>query len=261
VAAVTPAAAYLTTGDADLPALCLGTRDAVRLPCTLVIDAARADAPFAGWRVGLAGVVGDGGVRVGDRRWRVTRWWRPARPGPLSAPPTRLRAAAADLAAGVADPLDPAGRAAVDRLTAALRAGADPAPAVRDLLGRGPGLTPLGDDVLAGALVTVHAYGHPAAGPLAAAVAGASARTTVVSAALLAHAARGECVAALAGLLGAVGRGGPDLAGAAAAVAAVGHTSGAGLVRGVVAGLSLAGSSPAGSSPAALSAAATRVAA
>jgi hypothetical protein len=235
LAAVTPLAAYLTTGDADVPVLCLAAREAVRLPCALVSE----ESELPAWRTGLAGLVGDGGVRIGGRWWPVARWWRPAQPRAGRAAPGVPGTACAALARQVPDPLDPGLRRAAGDLAAALRAGTEPGVAVRGLLGRGPGLTPLGDDVLAGALVTLRAFARPEAGPLADAVAAGSRRTTAVSAALLAHAARGECVAALAGLLGAVGRGAaePDLARAAAAVTAIGHTSGAGLIHGVLAGM------------------------
>ncbi len=249
VAALTSCAAYLATGDPAVPAVCLATRDAVRLPYTVVLAAAPGDRPFAGWRVGQPGVVGDGGLSIGGRVLRVARWWRPGHPRGLgSAPASVLRAAAATLARQP-DPLDAAGRTAVRHLVVALAGGADPSPAVRRLLGRGPGLTPLGDDVLAAAMVTLRALAAPAASPLAAAVtAAAPTRTTFVSVAMLAAAARGECVAALTGLLGAVGRAapGPDLAAATAAVGAIGHTSGSGLVQGVLAGLAAAGHAPSG---------------
>jgi hypothetical protein len=240
VAAVTPFAAYLTTGDADVPVLCLATRAAVRLPCALVSGLPE----LPRWRVGQAGLAGGGGLRAGGIWWPVTRWWRPARPRAAGAAPKVLGTAAATLARYV-DALEPGLHRAAGDLTAALRAGTDPGPAVRGLLGRGPGLTPLGDDVLAGALVTLSAYDRPEAGALAGAVAAASWRTTAVSTALLAHAARGECVAALAGLIGAVDRAAtePDLARAVAAVTAIGHTSGAGLVHGVLAGIA-AGARP-----------------
>ncbi|WP_300019359.1 DUF2877 domain-containing protein [Pseudonocardia sp.] len=59
--------------------------------------------------------------------------------------------------------------------------------------GRGPGLTPVGDDVLAGALLAVRAAHGPAVGPELRAVA-TSVRTTEVAAAFLAWAARGQCI-------------------------------------------------------------------
>jgi hypothetical protein len=64
------------------------------------------------------------------------------------------------------------------------------------LIGLGPGLTPSGDDALAGVEAALHALGHPVAGFLAGTLAdrfGAlDERTTAVSATLLRHAARGD---------------------------------------------------------------------
>jgi hypothetical protein len=145
----------------------------------------------------------------------------------------------------VADPLDNDGRSAVADLVLALSTGASPDPAVARLLGRGPGLTPTGDDVLAGALVSLTALGAPAARSLAAAVtASAPDATTTVSVALLRHAARGECIPELADLLDAVAHGAPgstsDLPRAAGALLAVGHCSGAGLLHGVLVGFAIA---------------------
>lgn len=90
------------------------------------------------------------------------------------------------------------------RLNAPTWAGALPAPShtqpgepVRELAarlgGRGPGLTPEGDDVLAGALLAARAARGPAGEPELRAVA-ASVRTTEVAAAFLAWAARGQCI-------------------------------------------------------------------
>src|SRR6185312_4106896 len=94
----------------------------------------------------------------------------PLDPGPALA----ARGAAVLRALGVADGADglPATalsppRAAVAALLAALRAG-DPAArlrAARDLVGRGPGLTPEGDDLLAGAATVAAAAGDPLALP------------------------------------------------------------------------------------------------
>jgi hypothetical protein len=146
----------------------------------------------------------------------------------------------------VADPLDGQGRAAVADLVQALKMGSSPDAAVARLLGRGPGLTPTGDDVLAGALVSLNALGAPAAGSLAAAVAAsAPTATTKVSVALLRHAARGECIPQLADLLEAVSHGtdsgaASPLPRAAGALLAVGHCSGAGLLHGVLVGFAIA---------------------
>ncbi len=105
--------------------------------------------------------------------------------------------------------------------------------AAQALIGEGEGLTPFGDDVVAGALAALVLLGARA---LAAAVAGvldiARGRTTALSAALLRHAARGEVPAPIGRLLTALaGRGDPSAA--LAAVLAVGHSSGRGLAHGV----------------------------
>ena len=106
------------------------------------------------------------------------------------------------------------------------------APADLDrLLGRGPGLTPLGDDVLAGWLTACAALGRPD-DLLAAAVRRRLGVTTLLSATLLDCAARGEALPQLADWLA-------DPTDATAdALLAVGATSGAGLMAG--AGMALA---------------------
>jgi len=192
VVAALPGAVYLSTGSAACPAVCLAVPSAVRVPCAAVVPAG---VPLPALRVGTGGVAGGGrGLVVGPLSVRVSRWWAPPRP--------RLAGAA-----GSGD-----------------LAGLD----VRALLGAGPGLTPYGDDVLAGALVTLAATGAPV--PDFAARERVFERTTFVSAALLAHAARGECVPQLAAVLAAVATGAPL---PIEALLAVGHTSGAGLFAGV----------------------------
>ncbi|GAB3029472.1 hypothetical protein GCM10011376_14400 [Nocardioides flavus (ex Wang et al. 2016)] len=94
-----------------------------------------------------------------------------------------------------------------------------------DLVGRGPGLTPLGDDVLAGWLATRAAAGRPDPA-LATAVRRRFGATTLLSATLLDCALRGEVLPQLADWLA-----GPT-AGATEALLAVGATSGAGLLTG-----------------------------
>ena len=67
--------------------------------------------------------------------------------------------------------------------------------------------------------------------------------TTTVSAALLAYAARGECIPQLADLLDAIAADDPELTAlprAAGALLAVGHCSGAGLLHGVLVALAIA---------------------
>jgi hypothetical protein len=244
VVASTPQATYVILGNPDRTVICIATTEAVRVPCAVVVEGKSPPAPAA---AGTIGSVGGGVLAVGDATYRVSRWWRPPRPRGLGAvPPARLASAVRWLTGRVADPLDAAGSAAVADLVHALRSGESPAPAVAQLLGRGPGLTPTGDDVLAGTLVGLNALGAPAARTLGSAVTGAApTATTTVSAALLGHAARGECIPQLADLVEAIGTGVVDPAGgalprAAGALLAVGHCSGAGLLHGVLVVLAIA---------------------
>jgi hypothetical protein len=233
-AVVTARAAYFTTGDPARPVLCLAAPDAVRLPCAVVLDG---PLPAVGSTGSVAGSVGAGELRVGALTARIGRWWRPPRPRGLGRIPARAVAAA--LTTAVPDPLDRPGRAALAGLVAALASSSNVDGSVARLLGRGPGLTPLGDDVLAGALVTLVGAGVPVADRLAAVVrAAAAARTTAVSQALLSHATYGECIPELAGLLVAARDGGP-LEPAVDSLLRIGHSSGAGLVHGVAAALAV----------------------
>jgi len=115
----------------------------------------------------------------------------------------------------------------VPRADLRLTAQAPPDPA--DLVGRGDGLTPYGDDVLCGWLAT-----HRAAGvrtpELDAAVRDLLPRTTKLSATLLDCAIRGEVLLEFAAYIAALGTGGQ--AEAEADLRAVGGTSGAGLLEG-----------------------------
>ena len=104
------------------------------------------------------------------------------------------------------------------------------------LLGLGPGLTPAGDDLLAGLLVGLSAR-PDLRDPLAAAVQRhAPARTTWLSAELLRLAAAGLAAPAVVAVADALaGHGGDDaLPRALPALLAVGHTSGPALARGLL---------------------------
>ena len=115
---------------------------------------------------------------------------------------------------------------------------------VGGLVGLGPGLTPSGDDLLAGLLLAM-TVGE--AGP-AAKLLGDSAsslavdRTTVLSATLLGHAAKGSGPEAahtlLASILGESPQ--PDLQGAARSLTEAGHTSGWDTLAGLLLGIHLA---------------------
>ena len=241
--------------------------DAVRLPCGLLLSTTSAEVPLTslaphpaalGAARSASFMVGDGAVSwmcpAGPVVVRAVREWAPARPvqGEVAASAVAaVRTVLADTGLSGAD-------SGTDSETMAGLADAahdyDASLAVAArLLGSGPGLTPSGDDVLAGFLAGAFAFGLDAAALRQAIEVLAPARTTALSAALLWHAARGECIdelAAVAGVLtgqrlsgpelGTPGLGGPELdrpeeAGRAVSrLLSVGHTSGAALALGLV---------------------------
>jgi hypothetical protein len=107
---------------------------------------------------------------------------------------------------------------------------------VADLVGRGDGLTPWGDDVLCGWLVARRAAGVPTP-EVDAAVRRALPRTTALSATLLECAMAGEAADLVLAYLRALGgepsTGSRPVVAARAALLALGHSSGAGLAHGV----------------------------
>lgn len=109
--------------------------------------------------------------------------------------------------------------------------GPDPldAGAVARLVGRGDGLTPLGDDALCGWLALHRSVGAQTP-EVDAAVRAALPRTTLLSATLLDCALGGEVLPEFAAYVTALGT--PREPARAAALAAIGHTSGAGLLHG-----------------------------
>lgn len=175
--------------------------------------------------------VGGGAIELG--RWSLVpdRWVdpRPHLPGRPLGP--RLEEAE-DL---LAVPAETAGVASHPAAAVAdgLRAG-DPGPAL-ELLGQGPGLTPAGDDVVAGAAAALAVLGRLDTSAVEAVVAAARVATTVLSAALLRCATRGEVVPQAAELLRALcGHGSPESA--LDRLLGVGHTTGAALALGLCAG-------------------------
>ncbi len=103
--------------------------------------------------------------------------------------------------------------------------------------GRGPGLTPAGDDVLAGVLLAARARCGPAAEPQLSAVA-ASVPTTDPALAFLAWAARGQCIEpAHTVLLAMIRRDEARAHAAATRLVTIGASSGAALLAGLRLGL------------------------
>jgi hypothetical protein len=202
---------HYDTGDALVPVLTVSTPDAVRLPPAVLTSTIPA----------LGGLwVGGGTVWQRSTVWRVTRWWRPARPTALHPPARDLRSLLPRNHEVSGVPVPPW---AYDGLQPA------------DLVGRGPGLTPAGDDLLAGALVAARATGDSRFASWRASTRQGLANniTTAVSRALLHHACDGYATPELAAFLEAA-CGGGDPGAAAARLSAVGHSSGPALLLGAL---------------------------
>jgi hypothetical protein len=247
VLAVLPSAVYLqvTVDHAEVTGrpliIALLARDAVRVPIGMVVALPRQAAPFAALEPGCAALIGAGSVQVGAESYRPLRYWDPRVPqlrGRLgSAAALHLCGAMGGLTDQLPADLGVALTAAVRPLTEAL---SDPLPrpsalarAARALTGLGPGLTPVGDDVLAGALLALAAAGDvPRARTLSAAVTDCLDQTGPLSAALLEQACLGRAVPEVTGLLRALAGAG-DLDAALVALSLVGHTSGPALALGV----------------------------
>jgi Protein of unknown function (DUF2877) len=212
------------------------TNDAVRLPCGLVLGFSSAERSLR--RIGPLSadpvMVGNGCVQwtsgLGLIVIHAVRSWA-LPPVPLAGIGwphgyPQLRAAVADLDIGIDS-----------RLGADLaRAVGDPSAerqAVLALLGRGPGLTPSGDDVLAGILIGGRAFGVDVGGVAEAVGTHAATRTTALSGQLLRHALAGEAIRELVAVTAALPEA-ATLAGALGELLRIGHTSGAALAHGLV---------------------------
>lgn len=218
------------------------TRDSVRLPLGLVLATSGADLPLT--RLTGPVLVGSGVVQVGAWRIHLARLTSVRAPTGLVPRGDAVERVARRLADRRNTSVDPALRLLplLDVAAARPRAGV-----VDGLLGAGPGLTPAGDDVLAGYLVGGWCFGLDL-GPLRAAVLEAApTRTTDLSAALLRCASRGESIPQVDGLVRALTGDGPDatLEAALTALLEVGHSSGAALATGVLAAARHATGAPA----------------
>ncbi|MEU8796566.1 DUF2877 domain-containing protein [Spirillospora sp. NPDC048819] len=251
VIAVFPSALYLEMrGGPEPRVLAVVSSDAHRLPNAVVVVATRREHPFRSVREGGDAFVGDGRVEADGLRVRIRRWWDPSpalgalQPAALAAGLRSLEAAFADAGmtgGGLAGHPDP------DALAACCAAGdlAGAVEAAERIVGLGPGLTPSGDDILCGLLVSLRLVGDAvrhgrAAARLAdwlgaAVTADAGTRTTALAATLLHCAAAGGAGAEVAAVLRCVAGHEPPTA-AVRRLLAVGHTSGTDLAHGVLAG-------------------------
>jgi hypothetical protein len=245
-------AVYLAHADG---VLAIETSDGTGLPNGLVVAAPSTHRPLAGASSVPTATLGRGQVVLGDLTVRAVRWRRarPVLPRVRAPQLAATVAAARSTLAGRAPALPPELTASLATVVAALGLG-DEDGAVRaarcGLLGRGAGLTPAGDDVLAGLISGVvlltEAVRGRAGRPLATTAHRVGSRladaapdaTTAISAALLRHAADGEVAEPAAQLLRAlVGFGASDEA--IAALLTVGSSSGRDLAAGTLAAAEL----------------------
>lgn len=261
VAAVFPAAVYVADPTTGRVVLTLVTRDGVPHPNAVRLQAATGDRPFAGIRDRDRIRCGDNRVDLPTGSVIVTRWWSP-RPALGRLVPARLTAAVDRVQTEVATRTAPLASDLRERfadLTLAVATGCEQqaVAAVDRLLGLGAGLTPTGDDLVAGLLAATTTLGsamppgaglavpsREALGAVADRVgARADVATTAISAALLRHAVQGEVcgpaaqvLRVLAGSPGSAPRHPDD---ALTGLLRVGGTSGRDLALGLCAGAGL----------------------
>ncbi|MEO3885776.1 DUF2877 domain-containing protein [Nonomuraea sp. B5E05] len=240
VLAAFPSGIYLEVRtDLEPSVIAVITGEAIRLPNSVLLSG-----PLPKVTVGDDASVGDRSIELGPLSLTVRRWWDPS--PPLG---TVDRASLARAAARMTDPPEPglAGNAAVDMLAGGCAKGwlLGAVTAAEQLVGLGPGLTPSGDDVLAGLLVTLRHVGAAAGVERAVWLAGwlgatvtfdARTRTTPISATLLHCAARGAASPEVIGVLRGIA-GTQALDPALRRLHRLGHTSGADLAQGVAIGV------------------------
>ncbi len=240
---------YLEVAGSVLPVL---TSDAVALP-TSVRVAGRAGEVRWGVSAGDLVDVGAGRVRLPGLEVVACRAWRASRVHRLTAPEAALTSASrvsganhmqehVARAPASASRGSCSGRGAEAWLVDGIRhvvSATEPTTAVARLLGRGPGLTPAGDDALAGAVLVGVALRRPTTLPDA--VRTRLGATTAVSRALLQAACDGYAAEPVVGLVDAVVAGDRDEVDRhLPRVLAIGHSSGRDLVTGMLVALEAA---------------------
>ena len=223
---------------ADDRVIVISTSDATRLPNGIQLAAGSQEELFQMVHHGGKVDVGHGRLILEGLAVEVTRWWDP-RPALAPITPEELAGTTAGLPDDVPD-ID----SAPLRRALEVRSAGGILHAARSLLGKGPGLTPEGDDFLAGALAATRllaeALGNERTISMIAGISTplaqlAEARTTTFSAALIQSALRGQVAEPAGSLLRALtGRG--DVAASHLSLIRVGHTSGPALAAGTVLG-------------------------
>lgn len=214
------------------------TRDSSRLPNSVEVASDADGGDLENVRDASNAVIGEGHIVAGNLEIAAVRWWDPK---PALPPMSRrsLGAAIQGLPATVTG-VDHA------RLRTAMRkrSSVDLTSAAVKLIGRGPGLTPEGDDYLAGGLAAVRLLGSAVGSVSTVRMLDAAAdeisrlahrRTTAFSAALIDHALRGDVAASAGAFLRALaGRG--AVGASHRELLRVGHSSGPALAAGIVLG-------------------------
>jgi Protein of unknown function (DUF2877) len=228
-------ALYLRLAGGEVIALL--SSDAVRLPIGLILLTSSHEFPLTHLYGQVS--VGSGAVHVGNWSCRVSRLVSLRAPAALT--PDRDACEYLQHRLAQYQSADPDLRPP-DALLDDAHSPEVAADLVRRLLGVGPGLTPAGDDVLAGLLVGLQSFGRKAEPLRLAVLAGLAAGTTDLSAALLRCAARGESIPQVNKLLRAMsGSAWPGrLDDAMDDLVRVGNTSGTALATGVLAAATMA---------------------
>lgn len=229
-------ALYVRSGEDVIGLL---ARHATPTPCSIVTRVDDVAALFGGQppAVGDEVQVGGGRLEWAGHRVRVVRYldFSMRRIEPAQVAGMRAALIAVDPDGPATDELTPH---ALDALRHV------PADALEEVLGRGSGLTPFGDDVVCGLLATLLAAGDPCAAPLRARSRElAPRRTTALSATLLRRAGEGDVLTAFADVVRTLAEGTEhstdpadppaDAAAAVTRLRAVGHTSGVGMLLGL----------------------------
>jgi hypothetical protein len=174
---------------------------AVRVPMGVVVDCRTLPGPGTDVHLG-AGTIG-----FGSATWRPTRWWDPRPRVSATALVTHCDAleravrSQPDKAFGL--PLD-------EELSVAAAIAHGDAQAANSVIGLGPGLTPSGDDVVAGALVALALLSRLDTRTGRAVLDRARTHTTALSAALLESATKGQVIPQAAQLLEAIAAAAPQ---------------------------------------------------
>lgn len=232
VFAASNVAAYISVPVEDGPAqlIALLRPAAIRLPMGVCVAAE--ELPVAGTDVR----VGHGMISVPDRTWQAVRWWDPRPHLPADA---LLHGGGALIDIVLDEPVSAFGHPRSEALSvAAALASGDTGPAL-DVIGLGPGLTPAGDDIVAGALAVLALAGRLDDTVRDAIHRHAQTNTAALSAALLLAAGRGQMIPQAARVLTslAVDEPAARLRSAADGLFAVGSTSGHDLCAGMAGAL------------------------